>query len=74
MRPPVFLLLVTDVGADGLFVSPDRVHEISSSPKMLPHKTAFAFAIDPRQMDRALILMKPAACDTAYFGAIDSSM
>ena len=35
---------------------PDRAHEISPGPKMLPNGIALALLIDPRQMDGALSL------------------
>ena len=73
-EPLVFPLLVADVSPDGLLIPADRVHEEPTAPKMLAHEVALALSLDPGQVDRALALMNPTTCDTAYFGGIDSSM
>ena len=70
----IFLLLISDVGADGFFVAPDRVDAESPGPEMLPHEIALRSPYTRAMWIALLPLMKPTTCDTAYFGGIDSSI
>ena len=47
LEPLILLLLIADVGTDRLLVAPNRVHEKSAGPKVLPDKIALALPIKP---------------------------
>ncbi len=55
----VFLLLVLDVLSDRHFVASNRAHKITMRPEALTHEIALSFAVDPRQVDRALAFDAP---------------
>jgi hypothetical protein len=55
----VFPLLVADVLTDHLFVAADGGDEETPGPEVLPDEVAFALAVSPCQMDRALPLDEP---------------
>ncbi len=56
IEPLILSLLVSDVCPDGFLIKTHRVHEKPSRPEMLAHEIAFAFSVDPRQMDRTFAL------------------
>ncbi len=70
----VLFLMVADVGSDRPLVPSYRVDEKTARPEVLPHEIALPFAVDARQVNRALALDKPTTCDTAYFGGIEIIM
>jgi hypothetical protein len=65
------MLLVSDVGADHLFVAPDRGYEVASDPEVLPDKIKLALLVNPGDVKCALPFMNPITCQTSYFGGIE---
>jgi hypothetical protein len=54
--------------ADDLFVTTNCGDDVPSGLQVLPDEVTFAFAIDTRQMDSILPLMKTETRDAANFG------
>ena len=74
LKSLILSLLVADVLSDQPLITTHRRDEVAPHPEVLPNKIALPLAIDPGQVDRALTLMNPITCDTAYFGGIEISM
>lgn len=59
LEPLILFFLIADVGADGVLVPADRVHEEPAGPEVLTHEVALALSIDSTRVDRALALDEP---------------
>ena len=59
VEPPILFFLVSDIGSDGFLIIAHCVHEEPSRPEMLAYEIAFAFPLDPSQMDCAFALDEP---------------
>jgi hypothetical protein len=73
VRAGVFLFLLLDVFPNHPFVATHRGHKVSARIKMLPDEVPPTLPVDPRQMDRAPLLMNPTTCATAYLGGSRST-
>ena len=74
VQAPVLSFLLLNVRADHTLVATDGGHEVPARPEVLPHKVPLALPVHARQMDRALPLINPTTCATAYFGGMAISM
>ena len=70
----ILVLLVLYVPPDHRFVSPYGRDKVPPRPEALANKIPQVLTVHPSQVNRALPLMYPTTCDTAYFGGFEISM